>query len=166
MRRTLGRIRSLGYIFWQARHMSYHVTVGLLWAWFLRERWGEFNPVWVASAAIGSLLPDLDHLFFFFGYGRKSAYTNTVALFWKKHEWRNLVTFLSTNHKYNTSLSYHNLYTVLILTIISLSASHYDWQAGVVLFGAMVSHYVVDVADDVVQLGGINPNWKRWGRPK
>ena len=61
---------------------------------------------------------------------------------------------------------YHNIYVVIILALMAVIASFVDWQVGVVLFGAMVSHYLFDIADDVVQLGGMNPNWKRWGRPK
>ena len=67
MRRSVARIKGLGFILWQTRHMVYHVMLGLLWAWFLRERWGEFNPKWIAMAVVGSLLPDLDHLNYFFG---------------------------------------------------------------------------------------------------
>lgn len=166
MRKTLVRVKGLGYILWQTRHMAYHVMIGLLWAWFLRERWGEFNPKWIITAAIGSLLPDVDHLYYFLGYGRKDSYTSAVFRYIRGQEWRELFHFLSANHKHNTSLAYHNIYTVVMLTLFSLIASFFDWQAGVVLFGAMVSHYLFDIADDIVLLGGLNPNWKRWGRPK
>jgi hypothetical protein len=143
--------------------MAYHVMLGLLWAWFLRERWGEFNPKWIWTAVIGSVLPDVEHIYYFLGYGRNDSYTGQVIIYLKGREWRNLVHFMATGHKHNTSLAYHNVYTVGFLIIISAAASFIDWEVGVVLFGAMVSHYLFDMADDLVQLGAINPNWRRWG---
>ena len=166
MRHTLARVKGLGFILWQARHMAYHVMLGLLWAWYLRERWGEFNPVWILTSVVGSVLPDADHINYFLGYGRKDTYTQQIFGYIGRHEWRNLFRFISTGHKNNTSLMYHNIYVVIILALLAVIASFVDWQVGVVLFGAMVSHYLFDIADDIVQLGGMNPNWKRWGRPK
>lgn len=163
MRRSIARIRGLGYILWQSRHMAYHVMLGLLWAWFLRERWGEFNQKWVWTAVIGSVLPDVEHIRYFLGYGRNDSYTKQVMSYISHHEWRNLFHFVATGHKYNTSLSYHNVYVVGILMICAAASSFIDWEVGVVLLGAMVSHYLFDIADDIVQLGHMNPNWKRWG---
>lgn len=164
MVRPIARIRGVGYVLWQTRHMAYHVFVGLLWAWFLRERWGQFNAKWVWTAVIGSLLPDIDHVNYFLGYGRHDSYTKQILSYLKNREWRSLAYFVATGHKYNTNLSYHNVYVVGILLLLSLLSSRIDWEVGVVLFGAMILHYLFDIADDVVQLGAINPNWKRWGR--
>jgi hypothetical protein len=161
---SLAKVRGLGYILWQSRHMAYHVMVGLLWAWFLRELWGEFNLRWIVTAVIGSVLPDTEHLYYWFGYGRKDAYVQEILTCAKKREWRKLFYIISTGHKFNTSLSYHNIYVVWVLIGVSIVASCIDWRIGVVLFGAMVSHYVFDMADDLVQLGEINANWRRWGR--
>lgn len=166
MRNTLAKVRGAGFILWQSRHMAYHVMLGLLWAWFLRERWGEFNARWVWTAVIGSVLPDIDHFYYFFGYGRHDTYTQTVFSHVKKGEWRKLFYFVATGHKNNTSLSYHNIYVAGILALVAGLASFLDWRIGVVLFGAMVSHFLFDIADDVVQLGEMNDNWKRWGRPR
>lgn len=166
MKFAAARFRGLGFILWQTRHMAYHVMLGLLWAWFLREMWGEFNIRWIATAVVGSVLPDIDHIHYFLSYGRNDTYTQQIFAFIKHHEWRKLFAFVATGHKTNTSLSYHNIYVVVLLIGGAVIASFVDWQIGVVLFGAMVSHYLFDMADDVVQLGGINRNWMRWGRPK
>lgn len=157
------RIKGAGYILWQSRHMVYHVMIGLLWAWFLRERWGEFNPTWIWTAIIGSLLPDVDHLNYFFRYGRNDTYTRQILSHITNRQWRMLFYLLATGHKFNTSLSYHNIYMVAAFMALVVVASRIDWQVGVVLFGAMIGHYLFDLFDDIVQLGGINPNWKRWG---
>lgn len=163
MQRAFARVRGLGFILWQARHMAYHVMIALVWSWFLRERWGQFNPFWIATSVVGSLIPDADHLNYFLGYGRKDTYSRQVFAFIKNRQWRALFQFLATGHKTNTSLMYHNVYVVVIFILLALIAMMVDWQFGVVLFGAIVSHYLFDMADDVVQLGGINPNWRRWG---
>lgn len=166
MKNSLARIRGLGFILWQSRHMGYHVMLGLLWAWFLREQWGEFNVRWIVTAAIGSVLPDIDHLNYFFGYGKNDSYTKTVFGHVKKGEWRKLFYFISTGHKYNTNLSYHNIYVTGILIASTFLASFFDWRFGVVLLGAMVSHFLFDIFDDLVQLHTLNKNWGRWGRPQ
>lgn len=146
--------------------ISCHVMVGLLWAWFLRELWGQFNPTWIWTAVIGSVLPDIEHFNYWLGYGRHDSYTRQVFSHFKKREWRKLFYFVATGHKTNTSLSYHNVYVVAILIMLSAVAFLVDWHLGVVLFGAMVSHYLFDIADDLLQLGEMNPNWRRWGRPR
>ncbi len=166
MRRVVAKVRGVGFVIWHARHEFYHILIGLVWAWFLRERWGEFNPKWIATAVVGSLLPDIDHLLYFWGHGKSDDYTLSIKQFFKSRQWRALTVFIENGHKHNTSLSYHNIFTMLGLTLLSLVSSRIDWEVGVVLFGAMVLHYLFDVFDDFVQLGAINPNWRRWGRAR
>ncbi|MFZ5844921.1 MAG: hypothetical protein ACOY0S_00440 [Patescibacteria group bacterium] len=159
-------VKGAGFIAWQSRHMFYHVLLGLVWAWFLRERWGQFNWRWVATAVVGSLLPDLDHFYYFVGCGRHDSYTRQIKNFLKARQWRAVTIFIANGHKYNTNLSYHNYYFMALLFMFSLVSSLYEWEAGVILFGAMIIHYLFDIGDDIMQLGSINPNWKRWGKPK
>lgn len=162
----MGKLRGIGFILWHARHMAYHVALGLLWAWFLRERWGELNPTWIWLSVIGSVLPDIDHFFYFFGYGKYDKYTKHIVHFLRTHQWRNAAVYIEQGHKQNTNLSFHNIYITGIFLVGSLLSSVIDWEAGVILFGAIVSHYLFDMFDDVVQMGALNVNWKRWGRPK
>lgn len=164
MHRPIARIRGLGFLIWHTRHEFYHILLGLVWAWFLRERWGQFNARWVWLSVFGSLLPDADHIIYFITYGRKDFYTKQVRFFLRNHEWRNLWVFIENGHKFNTSLSAHNYYIVSMLLISSAVSSIVDWQAGVILFGAMLIHYFFDIVDDVFILGRVNPNWRRWGR--
>lgn len=159
------KIRGVGFILWQARHMAYHVMLALLWVWFLRELWGVLNVWWIIVAAVGSVLPDVDHLRYFLTYGRKDAYSKQVFSYIKKGEWRRLFQFVSTGHKHNTSLEFHNVYVMGLFMVSAMAAASVDWQMGVVLFGAISSHYIFDMADDVVLLGQLNRNWTRWGRP-
>ena len=165
MRRFVTRLKGLGFILWHARHGFYHVLLGLVWAWFLREVWQQFNVRWITVSIIGSLLPDLDHFFYFFVYGRKDMYSKQVKSFLRSREWRILTKFLETGHKYQTDLATHNFYFMIFLLLLSLLSFFYDWKVGIVLFGAMLTHYLFDVFDDIVTLGYINVNWKRFWKP-
>ncbi len=164
MRLRLSRIKGVGFILWHARHEFYHILLGLLWAWFLRERWNEFSPRWIGWSVFASLLPDADHLFYFFSYGKRDTYTTQVKILLRTRQWRNLMTFMENGHKQQTGLASHNYYFMAILLGSALLSSFYEWRLGIVLFGAMIVHYVFDIADDLVMLGHINPNWRRWGR--
>ncbi len=164
MRRLPPRIKGLGFILWHARHEFYHILLGLLWAWFLREWWHEFNLRWIWLSLFASLLPDVDHFFYFFTYGRKEMYAQQAKQLLKRKQWRELSMFMEQGHKYNTNLATHNLYVMLLLLALAGMSSFIEWRVGVILFGAMIVHYVFDIFDDIFQLGYLNPNWKRWGR--
>lgn len=166
MRFTLGRIRGAAFVVWHARHMLYHMLVGLIWAWFLREMWDEFNIKWILLAMFGSVFPDIEHLFYFFTYGKSAEYTKAIKKFLHDRQWRMVTVFIENGHKYNTDLSYHNIYFMLFLIVITAACFVFDLNSMVVFVGAMVSHYLFDIVDDYVQLGYLNENWRRWGRKK
>src|SRR5438132_7916929 len=96
MRRSFARVKGLGFIFWHSRHYLYHISLGLLWAWLLREWWHEFNMRWIVLAVFGSVLPDIDHFVYFFTYGKKDLYTQQVVQFLKAHEWRSTTLFIAS----------------------------------------------------------------------
>lgn len=162
----LARFKSLGFFLWHGRHELYHVLLGLMWAWFLRERWNEFNPRWIWLSVLGSLLPDLDHVIYFFGYGRTDLYNVELRQLLRTRQWRKSWLYMKNGHKTNTNLMSHNFYVMVLLLVSALLSSVVDWEAGVILFGSMLIHYVFDIADDLVILRHVNPNWKRWGRAR
>ncbi|OGG01521.1 hypothetical protein A2Z33_00600 [Candidatus Gottesmanbacteria bacterium RBG_16_52_11] len=164
MGRSFARIRGLGFVMWHSRHELYHIMLGLIWAWVLREWWNEFNIRWIFLSAFASVLPDADHLLYFFTYGRSTSYTLKIREFLKTRQWRNLTVFIENGHKYNTNLSLHNYYVMAGLLGLSLLSTLVDWKVGTILFGAMLQHYLFDIFDDLLTLGSVNSNWKRWGR--
>lgn len=163
MRLFLARLRGLGFIAVHARHFAYHIAIGILWAWILRGVWNDFQPKWYYLSIAGSVLPDIDHIVYFFSYGRTNPYTKQILRFLKDRKWRMLAVFIEQGHKHNTDLSYHNIYTVVILCAVGIISLLIDWNAWLIVTGAMIFHYLFDIADDIVQLGYINKNWKRWG---
>lgn len=166
MRKSFARIKGAGFILWQTRHEFYHVVTGLLFAWYLRELWRQFNTRWIALAVLGSLLPDLDHFVYFLTYGKKEWYSKQIRSFLRNHQWRTLWKFVATGHKYNTDLMTHNYYFMAFLLLVSILSFFVNWKIGVILFGTMLLHYLFDILDDIVTLGYVNTNWKRWGKPK
>jgi hypothetical protein len=162
----ISRIRGVGFILWRARHELYHVFLGLMWAWILRERWGQFSWKFVGFSVFGSLIPDIEHFIYWFSYGKSDEYVLQIKNLIRRHQWRVLATFIEKGHKHNTSLSYHNIYFVLGLLTVCTLASIFDLKLGVVVLGAMISHYLFDIVDDYITLGYLNDNWKRWGRKK
>lgn len=166
MRRSIMKIKGFGYILWHAKHELFHVLLGLMWAWILREAWHEVNSVWIVTAIVGSLLPDIDHLFYFFTYGRKDPYTKSIRGLIRDKEWRRLVKFIEIGHKHNTSLAFHNIYVIAGMLAVSAISFFFDWRTATVLFGSMVTHYAFDILEDIILLGRINSNWLRFGRPK
>jgi len=166
MRNSFARIKGFGFLVWHGKHYLIHVLLGLMWAWTLRELWQVYNSKWVITAVVGSVLPDFDHMLYFTTYGKRDPYTKAVVTFLKTHQWRVLVRFIERGHKYNVNLTFHNFYITAGIVCLTIGCYLYNWRFGVVLFGAMVTHYVFDAIDDWVMLGRLNPNWKRWGRGK
>ncbi len=166
MRRSVARLKGLGFIIWHTRHHFYHILIGVIWAWFLRELWHEFNPVWVVLAIVFSEFPDIDHFVYFITYGKKDQYSMLVKQLFANREWRLLWTTLENGHKSNTNLATHNYFTVMIMLVLAAISYFFQWQSGVVIFGAMVLHYFFAIMDALFILGTVNPNWKRVGRVK
>jgi hypothetical protein len=166
MKLSLARIKGLGFILWHARHQAVHVSFGLIWAWVLRELWHQFNTTWIFVSILGSEIPDTDTLFYIFLYGRKEPIALQMKKFLRNHEWRAAAVFYSKEHKYNTNLMYHNYYFILFLFILAIISSLINWHIGIIFFGAMIIHYIIDITDDLIVLGKVNQNWKRWGKPK
>lgn len=166
MKQSIAKLKGLGYIIWHARHMLYHLLIGLVWAWFIREMWDVFSWKITLLAIFGSFFPDVEHLVYFLISGRKDEYSKQVKAFFKAKEWRVLTSFIETGHKYNTNLSYHNVYFVVFLLILAIFCFLVDWEAWMTVLGAMVLHYLFDIADDYRTLGYLNDNWKRWGSKK
>ena len=151
-------------VFWYSKHEFTHILIGLVYAWFLRELWGQFSPRQIFWSVFGSLVPDFDHLIYFFFYGRTDPYSIQVKKFLREGNISSLIYFVSTGHKNNTNLWSHNIYIVLLLMLGALVSFQFDWKVGIILFGSMIFHFVFDVVEDLIILGTVNPNWRRWGR--
>lgn len=146
------------------KHTFTHILIGLVYAWILREWWQEFSFRYIYLAAVGSVVPDIDHFLYFFVYGRREWYAVEVKRLLKQGQVRTLAFFLANNHKYNTGLATHNVYFLGFFILLSLLSFQHDWKTGVVFFGVFVLHLLFDVVDDIWVLGHVNESWKRLRR--
>src|SRR5687768_255484 len=61
----------------------------------------------VIIAVLGSFIPDIDHLFYIYLYGRKSDYAKISKGFIKNKHIRDFITHVKVNHKSNTGIYSH-----------------------------------------------------------
>lgn len=160
------RVKGLGFLLWHSRHYAYHILIGLLWAWVVRELFETFSARDIFVAILGSLLPDLDHLLYWFSWGKHDEHTTKVFELFRSRQWRNFVIYCERSHKHNTSLMTHNIYFMLLIAAVAALAFYFDRRTSLVFLGAVVFHYSFDIFDDIATLGYVNANWKRWGRKK
>ncbi len=162
----LSRIKRVPFWIWYSRHELTHVLIGLTFAWFLREVWGEFSTRHVFWAVIGSVVLDADHLLYFFLYGRHEWYARESRRILRRGQIGTLINFWKNNHKQNTGLASHNIYFLAFFAGISFICAYFDLKSSLVFFGAIVLHMVFDMFDDLWALGRLNENWKRLRRKK
>lgn len=159
--RYFSKIKRVPYLLWYSRHMLVHILIGMIYAWFLRELWGNFSFKNIIVAVIGSVIIDVDHFIYYFTYGRNEQYAQEVRKFLKQGLIGTYIRYCSANHKRNTSLLTHNVFILLFFIFLSGISFYYDWYARIVFFGAIVLHLIYDVVDDLWTLGYVNENWKR-----
>jgi hypothetical protein len=163
MRRGFARLQGLAYITWHARHLLYHILLGVAWMWIIRDQLSVYSPQLLLLSITGSVFPDVEHLVFFLFSGKRDPYSVQIKKYVWHRDWRVLATFIERGHKYNTRLSYHNIYTIVLCVVIGFIFLVFRGYPYFVFTGAMVIHYVFDMMDDIALLGYTNSNWFRWG---
>jgi len=163
MRKTAARLKGIAFIFWHARHMLYHILLSMTFVWVSYKYLGIRQRGLFPVAILGAVIPDFEHILFFFTYGKHTEFSKYIKMYIKKHEWRILIRFVEIGHKYNTQLRYHNIYILSVWILIAF-LSYRMFMAPLFIFsGAVVTHYLFDIVDDLAALGKINKNWFRWG---
>jgi membrane-bound metal-dependent hydrolase YbcI (DUF457 family) len=162
------RTRTTATFLWNSAHEITHLILGFLFYYFIVL---SFFPEMKSDKSIlflsllGSLLPDVDHFFYFFLYGRKKEYTVLLKSVLHEEGWREVAKFFRKNHKEQTGLVSHNLLTVATLGIVTYFSFTDHRVMTFTLLGAMMTHFLMDILDDWIYLGGLNPNWYlRFGR--
>lgn len=161
MKRMTARIKGALFITQQANHHLVHILLGITWFYLLHRFIPQLSLYHLVLAIIGSELPDIEHVFYFYMHGKKDSYSLKVKYYVRKRMWRQLTVFLKNNHKHLTALKFHCIQWMLFLIILAIGSFLYDHLSLLVLLGAMVTHYGFDIIDDIIFLGRINPNWKK-----
>lgn len=111
-------------------------------------------------AIFGSFLPDIDHLFYIFWYGRKSEYSFVSRNFLLKRHLRDFIKYVSKNHKGNTGIYSHNLGSVLLAGFAAKYFIHHPDDAyWATFFTSWFFHYIYDIIEDLLFFSKLNKNW-------
>lgn len=141
--------------------MPLHAFVGAVFGylfWYFQPGYGLLPSLLLG--AVGAVLPDADHLFYIFTYGRKTDYAKNLRHFLKNKQLRGFQRFVMENHKFNTGIYSHNLVTLLIAAIFFSYFAFLQENYGAAIFTlGMITHYSYDIFEDWLLLGRINPNW-------
>lgn len=132
--------------------------------WVVRDQFNIYSPTLLLIALFGSVFPDFEHFLFFFTYGRGDAYTKQIKAYIRDGDWRVMARFIEQGHKYNTQLRLHNVYMILVCFFVTLLCFSVQYYVGAVFVGAMITHYLFDILDDLATIGKLNTNWFRFGR--
>lgn len=161
MKRVTAHLRGAFYITRQANHTLVHIALGISWFYFLRRSQPEMTSYHMVLSLLGSCLPDFEHLIYFYIHGRKDQYSKDVKKLLYNRQWRALTLFIKNNHKQLTSLRLHSLPWVIILVLLTITFFIRDQISMVTFLGAMITHYIFDIVDDIIFLRKLNSNWTR-----
>jgi hypothetical protein len=141
-------------------HHPIHLLIGLIVGviYYLFNPTLELDKI-LFYAGLGALVPDVDHLIYLFYYGRSSEYAKNVKSHIRSFKIKELARFLKTNHKSNTGVYTHNMFTILVIYFISISAKNSNHLYLSVFLLSCIFHYVFDIFEDFVYFGKPNPNW-------
>lgn len=140
-------------------HGELHLSLGLLVAVVIYYLLGGNLFHLLLVSAVASFLPDIDHLFYLFIYGRKSRYATEAREILIKGGVIKYIEYCKINHKENTEIKSHNLLVVLVLTLVSMlfyAKGEPLWSA---FFISNTLHFVFDVFEDLLFFGKLNGNW-------
>jgi hypothetical protein len=144
----------------EKHHMLIHLLFGIFSVaiiYFLDPSVNLYKASFLA--ALFTFLPDIDHLFFIFIYGRHSNYASKIRAFLGSKEIKKVIDFCKTNHKNNTQIYSHNfvsLFLTLLLFYYFLTIGKIYWST---VFLSWSMHYIFDLLEDLLFFSKVNPNW-------
>ena len=134
-------------------HLFFGLVIGLVAMIF-----GRYNFHLLILSLVGAFLPDIDHLFYIFIYGRSSEYSQEIRRKLKINIFE-AVGYIKKNHKNNTKILSHNvisLFAVMVVAVWSYTVGRLEIAT---LFASWSMHYVFDMLEDVLFFGKLNGNW-------
>jgi hypothetical protein len=108
----------------------------------------------------GNLIPDIDHILYWFFYGKKSDYAKILKSHLKLKEFRMAASFIRNNHKSNTGVYSHNILSLMLSIFLAWYLGESRDRTGFyVFFMSWSSHYLFDMFEDILFFKKLNPNW-------
>jgi hypothetical protein len=144
----------------QHYHGQVHLLFGLL-AYLICIVFFNISPGFSSLfiAVIASFLPDIDHLFFYYFYGRNTHYAQTVRSYIQKFQIRKYLDYVQSHHKSNYFILSHNLLTPLGFVLLFIYFIYQNSPDAAVFSLSFAMHFIFDMAEDLLALGRLNPNW-------
>jgi len=140
-------------------HMAFHALGAVMVLSAIKFWGGELQNSTIAVAIIGSFLPDVDHILFFYTYGRKSVYSRKVRKLVARHKFRQAGHFCGVNHKHLHGLYSHNFVSVFLVLFIGVTFLRQANWVGAAFWLAMLLHFLYDIFEDFMLKGKLNSNW-------
>ena len=146
--------------FCQDYHEYVHLTLGVISVYLVFFIFPEYSIVKLFIAGlIGSMIPDIDHLFYLFIYGRSDKYASQVRSLLYQKKYNAAVEYCRTHHKENFFILSHNLLTPLLIIPLFYFFVVNLRPALSVFALAIISHFVFDIFEDLLVNRHLNPNW-------
>ena len=144
----------------QTYHIFIHLLFGLLCAVTISKYFADKNiSILIIFSLFGSMVPDIDHVVYYFTYGKDSEYSRIIKMFVKERDFKDIKQFLRDNHKYLTGLYSHTL----ISPAVSIFLTYLFFQKQSIyfatLFFSISVHFIYDILEDLLFFGKLNPNW-------
>jgi len=140
-------------------HGEIHLSLGLVTAAIVWCLTGA-NPLpLLLLSVVGAFLPDIDHIFFLFLYGRNTQYaTEARGILFSKGV-VDYIKYCKINHKNNTKIVSHNVILPLLLIGLAIYFGSLHKPIWVAFFISNALHFVFDMLEDLLYFGKLNGNW-------
>jgi hypothetical protein len=141
-------------------HFLIHITLGIVCGAAVYKIFTAQN-IWilVLLGIIGNTLPDLDHIIYFFTYGKKTEYSTIVRQMLSDKQFKEIRKFFKENHKYLTGLYSHTLLSPLVTSLLSYNFYTRLQPQLLTLFSSFSIHFLYDIFEDLLFFGKLNKNW-------
>lgn len=113
----------------------------------------------IFAALAGSMVPDIDHLFYIYFYGRTTEFAKELRKHIKDKQLKKFITSVSLNHKNNNYIFSHNIVAVILALGLAYLFYQHDHEYLSVFFSAWLFHYLFDIFEDILYFGKVNQNW-------
>ncbi len=144
----------------QAYHIFIHVLFGFLCALTVSKHYTQENLFSLLLLGfLGNIIPDIDHVIYYFTYGRDSEYSKIIKIFVKERDFKDIKNFLRDNHKYLTGLYSHTLVSFFLSVFLVIFFFKKESIYLGTFFLSVTVHFLYDMLEDLLFFKKLNPNW-------
>ncbi len=141
-------------------HGEMHLMIGMICVLAVKTVFGvDLGWNLILLSVVGSFLPDVDHLVFIFGYGRKTQHSINSREYMRLGRFNELIVYWKKTHKDNTEIYSHNILFMFLFAGFFWLAFEKDAVGWGVFFLSIAGHFLYDILEDVLFMGKVNPNW-------